>query len=88
MLVRLLKWERPPLDSLPPPSYNPAQQNTKNADEDEYVSKRFSESLVKDGVNRAKAQRPNGPPSCEEKAPWASTRDGNCTRYPAEALSD
>ena len=34
------------LDSFIPPSYNPAQQHTKNADEDEYVSKRFSESRV------------------------------------------
>jgi hypothetical protein len=51
-----MKWRQfekfvdkiPPLDNLHPPSYNPDQQNTKNknADEDEYVSKRFSESLV------------------------------------------
>ena len=59
------------LDTFHPPSYNPANQKSKNADEDEYVSKRFSESLVKDGVNWAKAQKPNGPPSCEEKV----TRD-------------
>jgi hypothetical protein len=35
-----------PLDNLLPPSYNPVNQTAyeKNVDEDEYVSKRFSES--------------------------------------------
>lgn len=56
-----------PLDSFLPPSYNPANI-TKNADEDEYASKRFPESRVVSSENEAKAQKPNGPPSCEGKS--------------------
>ena len=40
----------------------------KNADEDEYVSKRFSESRAEDGASKAKAQKPNGPPSYQGKS--------------------
>jgi hypothetical protein len=45
-----------------PPNY------IKNADEDEYASKRFPESQAVRGASKAKAQKPNGPPSCEVKA--------------------
>ena len=56
-----------PLDIRLPPSYNLAQHtycyHSKNADEDEYTSKRFPESRAEDGASKAKAQKSNGPPS-------------------------
>lgn len=45
-----------PLDILLPPSYNPPNFIPQIADEDEYVSKRFSESRA---VGRAQAAETN-----------------------------
>jgi|GEM_PF-5059063 len=75
-----------PLDSFLPPSYNPAQQNTKTLTRTSTLQSDFqrakplveyAEAVYRDqrGASKAKAQKPNGPPSCEGNAQVVECRE-------------
>ena len=61
-----------PLDNLLPPSYNPANQILKTLTRTSTFQSDFQRAKQKwskdhNGASKAKAQKPNGPPSCKAK---------------------